>query len=85
MIDQMVRLVILLLLAPAMWVFVEQAWPFLAANLPLALTNWGFYGLAVYLLFYPFFLGNVMTFAETLVHELIHSVTLWWLLPWQSS
>ena len=74
MIQRLVRFLIVLLLTPAMWVLVEESGLFLTENLPRAFSNWAVYGFVVYILFYPFFLGNVMRFAETLEHELSHAV-----------
>jgi hypothetical protein len=74
MINRLIRFLILLLLAPAMWVLFEEAGLFLTTNLPGAFSNWAVYGFVVYFLFYPFFLGNVMRFFETLEHEVTHAV-----------
>lgn len=74
MINRLIRTLIALVLAPAIWVLIEEAGLFLTENLPRAVTNWAVYGFVVYFVFYPFFLGNVMRFFEALQHEVLHAI-----------
>jgi hypothetical protein len=70
---KLLRLFVLILLAPLAFALVYQAYQFLRSDISLQEVQWFLYGLGLYFLLYVTPLRERITFLEILDHELTHT------------